>query len=394
MTGAYLYHLDAASPAVQSGRPHSILLNFQQLGVTVRELFPLVETGVLRRKLLKAGNRLLRRQYLLDRDVHLLRSFGRQAEDRLQRTQADFIFSPSTLPLSYLETAIPVTFCSDAPFCAMRDYYDSFTGLTARQIDLSEELENDVLRRATLAVYPSEWAADQAVSHYAVPREKVEVIPFGANFGQNNRREDVERWIEQRIAAKSLRLLFIGREWERKGGDIVVQTAQWLHRRGVHLRVDLVGCKLPDRYAGLEFLRCHGSLNPNKAGQREQLSALFRDAHFYFGPSRAEAFGMTFCEANAFALPAISTATGGISSIIKPAVNGFVFPVEEGAPAYGQAILEIFECRDRYEEMARASFAEFEERLNWRVFCRTFVERAGVMLSISCPLSFEDGGAR
>jgi glycosyltransferase involved in cell wall biosynthesis len=89
---------------------------------------------------------------------------------------------------------------------------------------------------------------------------------------------------------------------------------------------------------------------------------------------------MTFCAANAFALPAISKATGGIPGIIKPGVNGFVFPPEEGAPTYGQAILDTFERRDRYAEMARASFAEFQERLNWRAFCRTFVQRASEVI--------------
>ena len=81
----------------------------------------------------------------------------------MQREQPDLLFGPSTLPFSYLETDLPITFCADAPFCAMHNYYDAFSNLSARQARLSEELESNVLHRSSLSIYPSQWAANAAI---------------------------------------------------------------------------------------------------------------------------------------------------------------------------------------------------------------------------------------
>lgn len=375
MTAAFVYHLNAASPSVQSGRPHSILRNFQRLGVEVREHFPLEEVGVWQRKYQKIRSLMLHQRYLLDREESLLRSFANQLHVSLKETPANFVFSPSTLPLSYLETDLPVTFCADAPFCAMIDYYEAFTRLNPRQLALSEKLEARVIAQSALAVYPTQWAADQAIAHYGADPAKVAVIPFGANFGRDNRREDVWPWIEERAARDSVRLLFVGREWKRKGGNIVMATAEWLRARGLDVQVDVVGCVPPARYRHLDYLHTHGLLSARNQEQAKALTQLYQQAHFLFVPSRAEAYGMVFCEANAFGLPAISTATGGIPGVIRDGVNGFALPLEAGAECYGDAILKTLEPRGRYVEMAQNSFQEFEQRLNWESFSRSFLAR-------------------
>ena len=230
MRAAFAYHLNAASPSVQSGRPYSILHHLRQLGLEVEEKFPLHQLGGPRRRLSQVWNHLRGRQYLIDRDEALLRGFAQQLQAGLEESGADFVFSPSTLPLSYLETELPVTFCADAPFCAMVDYYPSFTKLSQAQFDTAEKLEGDVLRRAALAVYPTQWAATQAIEHYGIAPERVAVIPFGANFGRTNQPADVDSWIAARATARPVRLLFVGSEWARKGGDLVIETADWLHR--------------------------------------------------------------------------------------------------------------------------------------------------------------------
>lgn len=372
---AFAYHLNAASPGVQSGRPYSLLMNFRRLGLVVDELFPLRDLGAKRRTLAKIRNRLIGRNYLLDRDERLLRGFADQLHTALERTPADFLFSPSTLPLSYLETDLPMTFCADAPFCAMAGYYESFSRLSPRQFELAEKLEAGVLHKASLAVYPSEWAAEQAVRHYGVSRDRISVIPFGANLGHANRREDVLQWIEQRIRTKSVRLLFVGSEWKRKRGYLVVKTAAWLRDRGVNAHVDLVCGRVPLPYRALPYVHCHGHLNFQDSEQEAVMAELFKRAHFVFVPSRAEAFGMTFCEANAFGLPALSTATGGISEIIRAGVNGAALSLSAGPEEYGAWIEEAIANPDRYRAFAESSFAEFETRLNWNVHCQTFFER-------------------
>jgi glycosyltransferase involved in cell wall biosynthesis len=155
----------------------------------------------------------------------------------------------------------------------------------------------------------------------------------------------------------------------------VVKTAAWLRKRGVDAHVDLVGERVPLPYRALPYVHAHGHLSAHDSEQEKLLAELFKMAHFVFIPSRAEAYGMTFCEANAFGLPVIATATGGISEIIREGVNGTGLSLSAGPKEYGEWIEEAIASPERYRAFGESSFREFETRLNWGAHCRTFIER-------------------
>lgn len=336
-------------------------------------VFPLRHRHVFSRAVRKLAARIRGESYLFDREPHLLQGFACEASRRLQGQEFDFVFSPSTLPLVYLETDKPLTICADATFQSMLDYYPSFTGLGRVQWKFSEDAERRVLQRASLLIYPSKWAAESAISHYGVAEERVVVQPSGANFGARNRREDAMRWIFSRHPGE-IRLLFVGKHWNRKGGEIAFDTMRLLRDSGVRSRLDIVGCAPPEHAASHENVRVHGFLCIGDEAQRKKLESLFAQAHFLLLPSRAEAYGMIFCEANAFGVPAISTDTGGISTIIRDGINGYKLPLEAGAVEYATLIAEIAGDTVRYQNLAQSSFGEFESRLNWKKWIETYLK--------------------
>ncbi len=369
---SYVYQLDANRSSIQSGRPNSILRGLRSNGVDVHEVFPLEHRFEAARWAHKLLRRSIGRNYLFDRHPALIRDFARQIEAQLRKESGDVIFSPSTLPLADLRTDLPITFCADACFGAMLNYYDAYSRLSAAQIHFGEEAEARALKHAALAVYPSKWAAQAAISHYGISPDRVAVIPFGANFGGDNQETDVTRWIGDRDTRK-LRLLFVGREWERKGGDIVAEAARRLIASGLDVQLDIVGIKVPQRWRNHTFIREHGLLSYSNPAGLAQMRKLFSEATFLFVPSRAEAFGMVYCEANAFGLPAIATATGGITEIIRDGVNGYGLPMEAEAEDYARIILTAVENQDRYRELALSSYREFKQRLNWDVYCERYL---------------------
>lgn len=83
--------------------------------------------------------------------------------------------------------------------------------------------------------------------------------------------------------------------------------------------------------------------------------------------SRMQAFGMVFCEANAFAVPCLTTYVGGISTIIKEHINGMTFAVDASIKEYCDYIANLFHDYDQYEALALSAFNEYETRLNWRL---------------------------
>ena len=369
---SYVYHLDAGRSSVQSGRPNSILRGLRSRGVEVQEIFPLKHGFQAARWAHKLFRRSVGKNYLFDRHPGLLRDFANQIEEQLRRESGDIIFSPSTLPLADLRTDLPVTFCADACFAAMLNYYDAYSRLSATQTRFAEESEARALNRAALAVYPSQWAAAAAVRHYGISPDRVAVIPFGANFGGDNQETEVTQWIGDRDTRK-LRLLFVGREWERKGGDLVAEAARQLIARGMDVQLDIVGIKVPPRWQKHGFIREHGLLSYANPTGLALLRKLFSEATFLFVPSRAEAFGMVYCEANAFGLPAIATATGGITEIIRDGINGFGLPMEAEAEDYARVITSAVQDQDRYRDLALSSYREFRHRLNWDVYCDRYL---------------------
>ena len=67
--------------------------------------------------------------------------------------------------------------------------------------------------------------------HGADP-EKVEVAPFGANMRITHTREDVVAAVAHR-PPESCRLLFVGVDWYRKGGDRALESATILNDWGL-----------------------------------------------------------------------------------------------------------------------------------------------------------------
>ena len=369
---AYVFHHDAANPAVQSGLPASSLAGLQRLGANIIPVFPLASRP--RRAIAKKiSARLIGQRYRTDREPAFLEAASAEFEARTADEDFDLVYTPGSEIVGSLRTDRPIAFASDATFANMVDYYWDFTRLTPEYIRMGHEQEAAAIAKASLCIYAAEWAAKSAINDYGADPSKVVVIPFGANIGQDNAWPEVRTWIEAR-PRDQLRLLFVGRHWERKGGDILVHAAYCLAKLGHKVRVDIVGCPIPARHRNLPWLHGHGLLSPRVAGDMARLHDLFRQAHFVFVPSRAECYGMTFAEANAYGVPAISTDTGGICGVVKDGYNGHLLPLDADGPAYADLIASSFVNASHYERLCAQSFEAFARHYNWSAFCRKFVD--------------------
>ncbi|HEY4299509.1 MAG TPA: glycosyltransferase family 4 protein [Candidatus Didemnitutus sp.] len=373
MKMAYVFHEDASDPSIQSGRPTSLLLEFARLGVDIDRIFPIDLPSSRTEFAKKVGYRLIGKHHRADRHPAYLDGLASEFARRTGGQHHDLVFSAGSEAVSHLRCQIPVTFCADATFANLVDYYWDFTGLSEEYLRDGHAQETAALTRSRLSVFPSEWAARSAIDFYGADPATVAVISFGANMGSQNQRSSVAAWIDQR-SSEEIRLLFVGRHWERKGGDVVVATAISLVSHGHRVVVDVVGCDVPAEYRDLPFVRRHGLLHQRHAAEMEMLNRLYSQAHFVFVPSRAEAYGFTFAESNAYGVPAISCRTGGISAIIRDGHNGLLFGLEARPAEYADAIVAVFSDQGRYRSMCHQAFNEFEQRLNWQVFARRFLE--------------------
>lgn len=310
-------------------------------------------------------SRILHQQYPIDRTVAAATSYSKEILKNLMVQSPDVIFSLGTIPVAYLDSDVPKIIYTDATFASMLGYYKSFSDLSAETIRLGHEMEQKALNACTLAIFASEWAANSAVNDYGIDPSKVKVVPFGANICVDYTQQDILKFIRQR-GRLLLKILFNGRDWDRKGGDLVLKTVEALIKRGLEVELHVVGVKqLPFKELP-SYVIDHGFLNKQVQAESSELTELYKSCHFLFLPSEAEAFGIVFSEASAYGMPSISKATGGITTAIINGKNGYALDPQAGVNDYADLISAIFSDYERYTQLALSSYKEYTTRLNWK----------------------------
>lgn len=289
------------------------------------------------------------------------KKYAEIARKRIAIVQPDLIFAPAaSAEIALLETGLPIVYCSDATFSSAQNYNPFFSNLLKVSVQEGMKIENLALQKASLVLYPTAWAAKSASDDYKIALQKIHIIPYGANL---EGLPDKETALNRKKTGKC-RLLFLGVNWQWKGGEIAFETLLELEKMGLDAELVVCGCRPPKPFRH-ERMVVIPFLNKNNTAERQKIFDLFLASDFLLLPTRTEAFGIVFCEANAFGLPAIATDTGGVSGVIENGKNGFLLPMEARGAEYARLIYQIYQDDRRYDALVLSSRATFEERLNW-----------------------------
>lgn len=302
------------------------------------------------------------------RQIGTCRRYGRQLERLIAESGADLVLSglsQGSQPLAYVDCRQPLVVWTDSALACTIGYYNELNAERSVWSNLEQGLVNEaeLMKRVSLLLYSTNWGREGAVRHYGLPQHMAKVALYAANFDQIHTAEDIMAAIAAR-PRDVCRILFVGLDWVRKGGDIVLQTVEMLNQRGLPTQLHIVGCT-PPREVLPPWVTLHGVIGRDTPENVHRLERLFAEAHFLFTPSRAEAFGHVFSEANAFGVPAITTRVGGLPEVIIDDLNGRLFPLDATIESYADYIESVFRDRGRYERMAQASYGEYATRLNW-----------------------------
>jgi len=299
-----------------------------------------------------------KKNYMYDHTETVGRQYAKQVNEWLKGKSFDLIFSPGTIPIAYLDTNIPIVFWTDATFASMIDYY--FTNLSEKTIQDGNKMEQEALDRCSLAIYSSDWAADSALNNYKVEANKVKVIPFGANIKKVPEEKDVFKELNDTV-----KLLFVGKGWDRKGGTLAVESLIELKKMGIDATLTIVGSKPPAEMILPKNVTVFEFLDKNKKEDFNLLYNLYKCADFFLLPTRKECYGVVFCEANSFGLPIITSNTGGISTIVEDGENGYKLPLNSKAKEYALKIKEIIDKPSDYKQLSAKSRKRYDSLLNW-----------------------------
>jgi glycosyltransferase involved in cell wall biosynthesis len=192
----------------------------------------------------------------------------------------------------------------------------------------------------------SEHVARSCVRDYGVPRERVTLVGAGPNVLPERpiRSDDGET------------ILFVGREFERKGGTILLDAFELVRRRRPKARLLIAGPPRPLALpAGAE------QLGPVPY---DGLEALFARATVFTMPTLWEPFGIALLDAMACGVPCVGTAVEALPEIVEEGRTGLLVP--PGDPvALADALVGLLADPARAREMGAAGRARVLRQFLW-----------------------------
>ena len=377
---AFVCEYDIKDAFQRSGVPYFIAEGFKKLGHELiqigpfdnkRKLYHRIWNGIL----VFIFNKLLRNKFGSIHNLwskEFLQNYANQAEQQLKGLKVDLIFSPESHTIAYLNTQIPIVFWRDSTFENLLDYYPEFSNIHPISVRQGHEAEKNALNRAALAVYTSEWAAMSAIEFYRADPNKMALVGRGANLFEEPK--NVEELIVKRSTLETLKILFIGANWNRKGGDKVFETVGLLYEKGFKVEMHAIGEK-PEMTNSPKWLFHHGYLKKSEKAEYEQIKKLYADSHFFMMPSLAENFGIVYAEASAYGLPCIASKTGGVSAAVKHLANGLLFEPSSPPKEIADTIGRIWSNKSSYVDLCQKARLEYETRLNWETNCRIVIQQ-------------------
>jgi glycosyltransferase involved in cell wall biosynthesis len=157
-------------------------------------------------------------------------------------------------------------------------------------------------------------AAESISSFYGVPEERVTAVGGGVAF---------DSWPEPSTRAREPLVLYVGRDWRRKGGDLLVEAFRRLRAARPDARLAIVGTDEPTAEPGVEVL--------GRVADRDALADLYARASVYCLPSRFEPYGLSVLEAMAHELPCVVAGVGALRDIVADGETGLVVNPDDSA---------------------------------------------------------------
>ncbi len=286
-----------------------------------------------------------------------------QVEAQLAEIKPDAVFSVWHQPIAYLRTTAPIFMFQDSPFEIIQPLYEGMSNFTPAIMKETSLVERIAAKRCAGIIETSDWAADEARKLWRLPPEKVASIPFGANVESGVTEQELDGVLAAR-SIDSLNLLWLGKDWDRKGGNIAVEAVKVLRSRQIPATLRIVGCQVPASCQS-SWVEEVGFVDKKSAEGQAKLDQLLRTSHALILPTKAEAFGIVFLEAAAYAMPSLAPNVMGVGSAVLDGLTGHLLPNNAKAIEYADQIEKWYRDRASYESVCRTALKTYQERFKW-----------------------------
>ena len=197
------------------------------------------------------------------------------------------------------------------------------------------------------------------VDRYKCDPNRVRTVHIGANVDIVPSETTMARYAAHHV-------LFVGVEWERKGGPALVEAFSEVARAYPDARLTIVGCSP---------LVSHPQITVVGKEPRDRVASYFEAASVFCMPSVVEPLGIAAIEASLFRLPVIATRVPGFFETVTDGQTGILVPPNDPA-ALAAAMRLLFENPALGQRMGLAGFERNRARFDWNRVGRQLHEMA------------------
>lgn len=304
----YIVQWDKIKEKTWSGTCYSLFLALSQY-VNLKEV-RLNDISIWKKVILRifVGKDLCRYKILKNRKI--LTPFLDKSQEKIYCIQFTDIIQDTNLIKTFVYQDLGVSYLKKLFIADPEMFkYSGFGNITMKNLLKREIMEKNYFKLCTAIFTMGKWYRNFLVEECKVDSSKVFHVGGGINLNKYN--IDYSKKEENKI-------LFVGRDFKRKGGELVYEAFSLLKKKHPELELHIAGpskSPIKNPISGCYF---YGDCT------REELSSLFNKCDIFCMPSYFEAYGLVFIEALTYGLPCIGRNAFEMSNFIQDGETGFL----------------------------------------------------------------------
>lgn len=213
-------------------------------------------------------------------------------------------------------------------------------------------LEKQTYTRSTHICTRGQFVCNSIIEDYGISSNRVTAVGGGMNF-------ESLPILKTKSESSYPTALFIGKDFYRKGGDILLKAFKLVRQSIPDARLIMVTENIPTGEFDLSGVQV---IAPT--WDRAAIQSIYEQADCFVLPSRLETWGDVLLEAMSYGLPCIGVSGEAMSEIIVDGKTGLIIPPGD-IIALSNAMIQILTNRELREAYSLAARQRIEKTFTW-----------------------------
>lgn len=299
----------------------------------------------------------------IKKDIHYNKKINKMFKKLNVKNIPCIQFNECPNNITNIDSYIYIDLCVDFLYEAAKNNsklykYCGIPNLTLEGLEKRSVIQNNFFKECKGIFTMGNWMAEY-LSKIGIEDSKIH--PIGGGFNvlpplslECNKKTDTK-------------ILFVGKDFYRKGGDLVCEAFQILLNKMPNAELHIAGpTSLPE-----EFLKCnniyfYGEINYDKVQE------LYNKCDIFVMPSRFEAYGLVFIEALSYGLPCIGKNDFEMPYFIEDNVTGKLINGED-CISLAESMYELLNNKT-YKQNVVIRHEEYISKYSWDSVVKRMVE--------------------